>query len=202
MNKRTYVAPHKVHEEVSKKETRHHCEPCEVQVSLPRRADESSEVRSSGNNVPTSASLDAEVDEGRPVRLNAREESSYNLVKATWPKRLRGHHQKVRGQDHLTRLGVTTSERSPGYRLQPDRTTFFFINNWVSPLLPTPVVSRPQGRGTEQRVGEDGKSERRPVIERIGPQRRRDPTRKGADFRWVLTVETSSNVRIFGDVRR
>jgi hypothetical protein len=40
VNARTDVAPHKVHEEVSKKETRHHFEPCDVQVSLPRRADE------------------------------------------------------------------------------------------------------------------------------------------------------------------
>ena len=44
VNERTYVAPHKVHEEVSKQEIRHHFEPCDVQVSLPRRADEQSEV--------------------------------------------------------------------------------------------------------------------------------------------------------------
>jgi hypothetical protein len=54
----------------------------------------------------------------------------------------------------------------------------------------------------DQRVEEDGKSERRPVIGRIGPHTRTYPTRKGADFRLVLTVENSSNVRIFGDVRR
>jgi len=30
--------------------------------------------------------------------------------------------------------------------------TFFFIDNWVSPMLPTYVVSRPQGRGMGQRV--------------------------------------------------
>jgi hypothetical protein len=202
VNERTDVAPHKVHEEVSKQETRHHFEPRDVRVSLPRRADESSAVRSSGNHVPTSASLDAEVDEGRPVRWNAREASSYNLVQATGPKRLRGHDHKGRGQDHLTRLGVTTSERPPGYRLPPDRPTCFCINHWVSPLLPTSVVSRPQGRGTEQRGEEDGQSARRPVIERRGPPRRRDPTRKGADFRGVLTGEQSRNVRIFGDVRR
>jgi RNA-directed DNA polymerase len=95
-------------------ETRNHFEPRDVRVSLPRRADEKSEVRSSGNNVPTSASLDAEVDEGRPVRLNAREESVQNLVKATGPKRLRGHHHKGRGEDHLKRLGVTTSETPTG----------------------------------------------------------------------------------------
>ena len=76
VNERTDVAPRKVREEVSKKETRNHFEPCDAQVSLPGRADESSEVRSFGDNVPTSASLDVEVDEGRPVRLNAREESS------------------------------------------------------------------------------------------------------------------------------
>jgi len=54
----------------------------------------------------------------------------------------------------------------------------------------------------EQRVGDDGKSERRLVIGRTGPQMRAYPTRKGADFRVVLTVEKSSSVRIFGDVRR
>ena len=95
-------------------ETRNHCEPRDVRVSLPRRADEQSAVRSSGNNGPTSASRDAEVDEGRPVRLNAREESLHNLVQAPWPQRLRGHHHKGRGQDHLKRLGVTTSETPPG----------------------------------------------------------------------------------------
>ena len=57
------------------KEIRHPFEPRDVRVSLPRRADESSEVRSSGNNVLTSASLGAEADEGRTVRLNASEES-------------------------------------------------------------------------------------------------------------------------------
>jgi hypothetical protein len=62
VNERTYVAPHKVHEEVSKKETRNHFEPRDVRVSLPRRADEKSEVRSSGDNVPTPASLNVEVD--------------------------------------------------------------------------------------------------------------------------------------------
>jgi len=40
VNERTYVAPHKVREEVSKKETRNHFEPRDVRVSLPRRADE------------------------------------------------------------------------------------------------------------------------------------------------------------------
>src|SRR5215470_15870646 len=107
-------------------------------------------------------------------------------------------------------VGRTTSspwgwrhpQRPPGYRLQPDRPTFFFIDNWVSPMLPTAVVSRPSGRGTEQRVEEDGKSERRSVIERIGPSRRTYPPRKGADFRLVLTVANSRCVRTRGDVRR
>jgi hypothetical protein len=70
------VTPHKICEKVSNKETRNQFEPCNVQVSLPRRADEQSEVRSSGDNVPASASLDVEADEGRPGRLNASEESS------------------------------------------------------------------------------------------------------------------------------
>jgi hypothetical protein len=94
VNKRTKVAPHKVREEVSNKETRNHFEPCDVQVSLPRRADESSEGRSSGDKVLTCASRDAEGDEGRAARLPARAESTSNLVQATWPKRLPGHHPK------------------------------------------------------------------------------------------------------------
>ena len=76
VSKRTLATPRKVCEEVSKKEIRNHFEPCDGQVFLPRRADEYSEVRSSGDNVLTSASLDAEVDEERPVRLNGREASA------------------------------------------------------------------------------------------------------------------------------
>jgi hypothetical protein len=76
VHNRTLVTLHKVCEEVSNKEIRNHFEPRDVRVSLPRRADESSEVRSSGDNVPTSASLDVDVDEGRPGRLNTSAESS------------------------------------------------------------------------------------------------------------------------------
>jgi len=54
----------------------------------------------------------------------------------------------------------------------------------------------------EQRVADDGESECRPVVGRIGPQKRGYPTRKGADFRMVLTIEKSRTVRIFGEVRR
>ena len=43
------------------------------------------------------------------------------------------------------------------------------------------VVSRPQGRGTDQGVKDAGESKGRPVIGRIG----RCPSRKGADFRRV-----------------
>src|SRR5216683_2508690 len=70
VNKRILAVPHKVGEEVSDKEMWNHSEPRNVRVCLPRRADESSEVRSSGNNVPPSASFDAEKDEGRTIRLN------------------------------------------------------------------------------------------------------------------------------------
>jgi hypothetical protein len=52
VHKRTLVTPHKVGEKVSNKEIRNQFEPCNVQVSLPRRAAEQSKVRSSGNNVP------------------------------------------------------------------------------------------------------------------------------------------------------
>jgi len=44
------------------------------------------------------------------------------------------------------------------------------IINWVNPLRPgiTLPVSCPQGKGTAQRAEEVGKSERRPVMGRIG----------------------------------
>ena len=88
-------------------------------------------------------------------------------------------------------LGVTTSNTPAGVQTPTVPDIVFFIDNWVSPMLPTYVVSRPQGRGMGQRVGDDGKSERRPVAGRIGPHRRGYPTRKGADFRRVLTAENS-----------
>src|SRR6266446_3376696 len=79
---------------------------------------------------------------------------------------------------------------------------FFFINNWVSPMLPTYVVSRPSGRGMEQRVGEDGKNECHLVIGWTGPHRWGYPTRKGADFRLVLTREIPWKACTCGEVRR
>jgi hypothetical protein len=75
VSKRTLATLQKVCEEVSKKEIRHHFEPRDVRVSLPRRADASSAGRSSGDHVPTAASLNVEVGEGRPVRVHARAES-------------------------------------------------------------------------------------------------------------------------------
>jgi hypothetical protein len=96
VSKRTLATPHKVCEEVSHKGTWNQCEPRNVRVSLPRRAEESSEVRSSGNNVLVSASLAAETDEGRSVRLNGSEASSSNLVKRKWPKRLTGQNHNGR----------------------------------------------------------------------------------------------------------
>ena len=88
-------------------------------------------------------------------------------------------------------LGVTTSNTPAGVQTPTVPDIVFFIDNWVSPMLPTYVVSRPQGRGMGQRVGDDGKSEGRPVVGRIGPHMRRYPTRKGADFLMVLTGENT-----------
>jgi hypothetical protein len=108
------------------------------------------------------------------------------------PKGLTGRHQKVGGSDRPSAdEGDDIQGLPPGYRLQPNRSPFFSIDNWVSPLLPISVVSRPQGRGMEQRVNEVGGSESRPVMGRIGPRERGYPTRKGADFRLVLTSGTS-----------
>jgi hypothetical protein len=53
---------------------------------------------------------------------------------------------------YLTWLGVATSHMLTGVQTPTDPCRVFFTDNWVSPMLPTDVVSRPQGRGTEQRV--------------------------------------------------
>ncbi len=49
-------------------------------------------------------------------------------------------------------LGVTTSNTPAGVQTPTVPDIVFFIDNWVSPMLPTYVVSRPQGRGMGQRV--------------------------------------------------
>ena len=49
----------------------------------------------------------------------------------------------VREQDHLSPLVVTTSKTLTGVQTPTVPDTFFFIDNWVSPTLPTQVVSRP-----------------------------------------------------------
>lgn len=108
----------------------------------------------------------------------------------------------VRAQDRFGEGGAATCNRLTGVQAPTGPDTCFFIDNWVSPLLPTHVVSRPSGRGTGQRVGEDGRSACRLVTGRRGPHTRGYPTRKGADCRWVLTREHSSHVRLFGDVRQ
>jgi|SRR4051794_13011463 hypothetical protein len=110
------------------------------------------------------------------------------------PKGLTGRDQKVGGSDRPSAdEGDDTRTLPPGYRLQPNRSEFFSLDNWVSPLFPTSVVARPQGRGMEQRVEDVGGSEGRPVMGRIGPRERRYLTRKGADFRRVLASGTSVN---------
>ena len=135
------------------------------------------------------------------ARLNTCEESIERLVRGKRPKRLIGRHQNGMWVG-LFQLPRGSSIQTPTGTETPAEPPIFFSNNWVSPMLPTVVVARPQGRGTEQRVHEVGKSEGRFVMRRIRPCTRRYPTRKGADFRLVLTGENSRSVRIFGDVRR
>ena len=43
----------------------------------------------------------------------------------------------VRGQDHLSMLGVTTSKTPTGVQTPTVPDTLFFMDNWVSPTLPT-----------------------------------------------------------------
>ena len=49
----------------------------------------------------------------------------------------------VRGKDHSSMLGVATFRIPTGVQTPTVPDTFFFIDNWVSPMLPTDVVSRP-----------------------------------------------------------
>ena len=135
------------------------------------------------------------------ARLNTCEESIERLVRGKRPKRLTGRDQNGTWVG-LPRLPRGSSIQTPTGTETPAEPPLFFRNNWVSPMLPTVVVAQPQGRGTEQRVHEVGKSECHPVMGWIGPYKRRYPIRKGADFRLVLTGENSRSVCIVGDVRR
>jgi hypothetical protein len=58
----------------------------------------------------------------------------------------------VCGEDRLGALKAATFKSPTGTQTPAESSTLFFTGNWVSPMLPTHVVSRPQGRGTEQRV--------------------------------------------------
>ena len=49
----------------------------------------------------------------------------------------------VRELGHLTWLGVATSHRLTGVQTPTDPCRIFFMDNWVSPMPPTDVVSRP-----------------------------------------------------------
>ena len=135
------------------------------------------------------------------AKLNTCEESIERPVRGKRPKRLIGRHQNGMWVG-LSRLPRGSSIQTPTGTETPAEPPIFFSNTWVSPMLPTIVVARPQGRGMEQRVHEVGQSEGRLVMRRIRPCKRRYPTRKGADFRLVLTVENLRSICIFGEVRR
>lgn len=49
----------------------------------------------------------------------------------------------VREQDRLSALGAATSKTRTGVQTPTVPDALFFIDNWVSPRLPTHVVSRP-----------------------------------------------------------
>jgi len=49
----------------------------------------------------------------------------------------------VRGLDHPNPVGVTTSNMPTGVQTPTVPDIVFFIDNWVSPMFPTKVVSRP-----------------------------------------------------------
>ena len=58
----------------------------------------------------------------------------------------------VREPDCFVALEAATFKALIGVQTPTEPDTFFLIDNWVSPMLPTHVVSQPQGRGMEQRV--------------------------------------------------
>ena len=49
----------------------------------------------------------------------------------------------VREWDRLIDMGAATSNTLTGVQTPTVPDTLFFIDNWVNPLLPTDVVSRP-----------------------------------------------------------
>jgi len=49
----------------------------------------------------------------------------------------------VREQDRFIGLGAATFNRLTGVQTPTVPDTFFLIDNWVSPMLPTHVVARP-----------------------------------------------------------
>jgi len=49
----------------------------------------------------------------------------------------------VREEDRLIDMGAATSKTLTGVQTPTVPDIFFFIDNWVSPMLPTYVVSRP-----------------------------------------------------------
>ncbi len=124
-------------------------------------------------------------------RVSESESSFVRPVKDNWRKRLERQNQKVRGMDRVIAMRAAVLDNSHRVIDGTHPQTFESSPiNRVSPMRPTParpvVVSEPQGTGMVQGVKEAGESECRTVTVRIGPQERRYPTRKGADFRLVF----------------
>jgi hypothetical protein len=51
--------------------------------------------------------------------------------------------KRVRELDRFNALGAATFNRLTGVQTPTEPDTFFLTDNWVSPMLPTHVVSRP-----------------------------------------------------------
>ena len=159
-------------------------------------------VRSSWDNV-TSPDPGGRVSRERTRRLLAPRRSGarvdgmanpgellINVVRTSKPKALRGLNQKVRGQvGYLPSPAVTVVATGGEAESKPSVTHPWNVVSPSSSLR----VGPPQGVLMERRVEDEGGSERRPVIERIGvePSGEITPRESGPTSLWCLRTRPS-----------
>jgi hypothetical protein len=113
-----------------------------------------------------------------------------NVVRTHEPKALRGSDQKVRGQVQGYPPSPAVTVTATGGEAEPNPSV---IHPWNVVNPSSSPRGRPSARGSPmgRRVKDEGGSECRSVIERIGVEPRRDhPTRKRANFPRVSPHET------------
>ena len=116
-------------------------------------------------------------------------EHSIKTVMKNKPKMLTGLNQKVCGQVQGLAVSPVVGVAPPVDRVDQNRNKSK-LRNTVSPTLSL-RVARPRGNAMEQGVKEDGESEGRSVMGRIGvePKGNITPRDKRADFHQVSVCE-------------